>query len=323
MIQASDDDQASVDLEHMMDMNSVLDRMKDVEPGRYLTNMGPGQKVSTAIGLILGGIGGGLTHQENPALKFLTNAIDKDVEAQKANIGKENDILKAYEAKYKDRSTAISMYKATNLANIAQILKQKAALQGSAMVQQRADAAINRLNGLAAQNLTEAGSHRMKAKAMPQAGDIGAIIATMPKELHKQAYEELGNYRGVQSSIAQVAPILDKLYKDSRASNQLSSPLQSALLMKQARAKLFPVVKRIIGEKMSDKDADAMLNPFLTGMSGNENTKNAAIQGLEDSLWSKVPELTPILSEQLGQYGISLGSQRPRANSTSFKNSKK
>jgi hypothetical protein len=50
-------------------------------------------KISTAIGLILGGIGGGLTRQENPAMKFLQYQIDKAVEGQKLRLGRYPTLL--------------------------------------------------------------------------------------------------------------------------------------------------------------------------------------------------------------------------------------
>lgn len=72
-----------------------MDAVKNqqIDPTKYLGDMSTGQRVSTAIGLILGGIGGGILHQENPALKYLNSQIDRDIDAQKSELGKKQNLL--------------------------------------------------------------------------------------------------------------------------------------------------------------------------------------------------------------------------------------
>jgi hypothetical protein len=67
---------------------------KEIDPNRYLGNMGTGSKISTGIAMILGGIGGALTHQENPAVKFINNAIANDIESQKNDQSKAMNLWK-------------------------------------------------------------------------------------------------------------------------------------------------------------------------------------------------------------------------------------
>jgi hypothetical protein len=59
-----------------------------VDPNRIWHNMSTGSKVSASIGLILGGIGAGLSGGPNTALQMMNNAIDRDIEAQKNDQGK-------------------------------------------------------------------------------------------------------------------------------------------------------------------------------------------------------------------------------------------
>jgi len=64
-----------------------------VDANRLFHNMGTGQKIATSIGLILGGIGSGLTHQENAAAKYLNQAIENDVRSQEIDLGKKKSML--------------------------------------------------------------------------------------------------------------------------------------------------------------------------------------------------------------------------------------
>lgn len=91
-----------------------------VNAQRYVQSKSGLGKASTAIGLILGGIGGGLTGQANPALDFLNKQIDRDIDAQKeGRKGKEN-LLAQLEKQYgneRDAVTALSGILATRTAN--------------------------------------------------------------------------------------------------------------------------------------------------------------------------------------------------------------
>ena len=54
-----------------------------IDPNKYWNNMDTGSKVSAGLGLILGGIGGGLTGQGNLAAQMIQSAVDRDIESQK------------------------------------------------------------------------------------------------------------------------------------------------------------------------------------------------------------------------------------------------
>lgn len=62
-------------------MKALQDQKLD--PNRLWNNMSTGNKVMAGIGMLLSGIGGGLAHQDNLALKTIDNAINNDIDAQK------------------------------------------------------------------------------------------------------------------------------------------------------------------------------------------------------------------------------------------------
>lgn len=64
-----------------------------IDPKRYLNSMSTGDKIMSGIGLVLGGIGSGATQGPNLAFQYLQNQIDKDVEAQKADLDKNQNLL--------------------------------------------------------------------------------------------------------------------------------------------------------------------------------------------------------------------------------------
>lgn len=53
-----------------------------LNPNRFFEDMSVPRKITTALGMLLGGFAQGLTGQENPVLKLLDKEIDRDIQAQ-------------------------------------------------------------------------------------------------------------------------------------------------------------------------------------------------------------------------------------------------
>lgn len=64
-----------------------------IDPKRYLNSMTTGGKIATGIGLILGGMGAGLTRGPNTAFQYLQSQIDRDIDAQRTDLGKKQNLL--------------------------------------------------------------------------------------------------------------------------------------------------------------------------------------------------------------------------------------
>lgn len=101
-----------------------------VDPNHFIGQMDTGKKISTAIGLILGGIGGGLTHQENPAAKYLNMQINNDIAAQQSDLGKKENLLSINMRQFGNLSDAMKMTKA-NMLDISALKLQQAADQSA------------------------------------------------------------------------------------------------------------------------------------------------------------------------------------------------
>ena len=100
---------------------------KTVNPNQYWTNAGIPNKISASIGLILGGIGAGLTGTENAALKIIDKTIDNDIEAQKKNIDQANNLYKMNLDAIKDEKEAYNLTKAQMISLAEMKLKEQMA----------------------------------------------------------------------------------------------------------------------------------------------------------------------------------------------------
>ncbi len=116
-----------------------------IDPAHYLGKMDTVQRVGTAIGLILGGIGSGLTHGDNQALKFLNSQIDRDIEAQKVNLGKKESLLSANMKEFGNLKDATEMTRLMMGDTVSTQLKAAAAKSQDPIAKARALAAAGEI----------------------------------------------------------------------------------------------------------------------------------------------------------------------------------
>jgi hypothetical protein len=64
-----------------------------IDPDHYWNSKSTGSKISAVIGMVLGGLGSGLTGGPNVALQSLNKHIENDIESQKINLGKKESLL--------------------------------------------------------------------------------------------------------------------------------------------------------------------------------------------------------------------------------------
>lgn len=59
------------------------ERLQSIDPNRFWKSRSTGQKILAGLAMALGGVGAGLTGQQNQAANIIMNAINQDIEAQK------------------------------------------------------------------------------------------------------------------------------------------------------------------------------------------------------------------------------------------------
>lgn len=102
---------------HYNDLNTELNNWKQdvadqkIDPNRYMSNMGTTQRVLTGLGLFIGGLGGSTQVQD-----FLNKQIDRDIDAQKANIGKQENLMSINLRQFGNETQAADMSRMQMLA---------------------------------------------------------------------------------------------------------------------------------------------------------------------------------------------------------------
>lgn len=197
-----------------------------IDPDRYWNNQNTGSKITTAIGLILGGLGAGATGGKNLAVDALNHIIERDVDAQKSNLAQGNTLYKMNLEATKDATEARAMTVNQQLTMAQAMLSKRASDNQSSLSQLEAQKAVQDIQKLKLENNMGA----FKAKMFNEIGNTTStnlppgkidlskfnkytLSGVMPKEDVTAATKEAGNYQlaeELRRNMDQSARHLDK-----------------------------------------------------------------------------------------------------------------
>lgn len=134
-----------LDQEHANYLKDLQDG--HIDPNYMINSMSTGQKALTGIGLLLGGFGQGLMHgSSNQALDFLNKQIDRDIESQKADLGKKENLLSVNMRQYGNIHDAMEATRVQLQAATSAKLGQAASEATGPLAQARATQAAGALD---------------------------------------------------------------------------------------------------------------------------------------------------------------------------------
>jgi len=240
-----------------------------INPKQYVENMGAPKKIATAIGLILGGISAGRSGGQNPAMAFLENQINRDIDSQKANMNKKSTLLGAYQQQYKDDVTGEAVARATS-ANVYADQINKAALQtGDLQARQRALMAssefkrsyIPLVNAAANRQLVQKVTQNPQAAAqvdpaslVPYLTDPGTLKPLSP-EMQTNIAKEIGDAQNMSQNESNILGAFDRAKSENSIAGRAG---------------------RLGFEPPSSKEFKALVDPFFHDINGRYNEQEAA-----------------------------------------------
>ncbi len=146
-----------------------------IDPQHYLNSMGTMGKIKTALGLIVGGFGG----RNNEASKFLDDQITRDIDAQKMELGKKENLLSANMRQFGNLKDATDMTRVMQMDIVSNMLKGQAAKFQGQISGQRALQQAGQLDQSASAMLGQLAMRKMFMGAMQSGGDVAGTIGMM------------------------------------------------------------------------------------------------------------------------------------------------
>jgi hypothetical protein len=259
-----------------------------IDPNRYINSMSGGQKVANAIGIILGGLGQGLAGGENVAMKLLQKQIDADVDAQKSELGKKQNLLSANMQEFNNLQDATNMTRAMSADIVARQLDQAAAAATDPLVKARAQEAAGKLR-LQYADAMEQTALRQTMMGQTQSGALDparAISMLVPKEQQEEALKELSNINAVNDAALAVNDTFDSINK-IRLGGKIPFTKEKAML-DAANTNIISRIKQSLKGQGSftDKDQETVESLLANG-SDTDAIREVKRQGLQDFLAMK------------------------------------
>lgn len=170
-------------------MNDI--KNQHIDPNHYWASKSTASKISTGLGLILGGIGSGLTGQGNAALEFLQNNINRDIKGQEANLGKEQNLLSANMRQFGNLKDATDMTRIMQQGIVANQLQSIAATNTDPVAKARAQQALGVIDQHQATEMQQFAQRRYMMQLMQQGPQQGATPGDNSQQI--SAMRMMGN----------------------------------------------------------------------------------------------------------------------------------
>ena len=255
-----------------------------INPNHYLENMSAGKKVATAIGLILGGMGGGLTGQGNPAERFLQEQIQRDVEGQKANLGKTENLLSMNLRQFGNLHDATQMTMAMQNGIYSSKLRQAAAQAMDPQAKARALQAAGQLDLQAAPILQSIAQRKAMTGMINSAGENPAskiralsMFGIIPKGEDEKVYKELGEAQSMYKARDNVMSAMNQVAKLNTMGNRLQNPIQAGSQIDAIWDPMVAALSKESAGRFTEQDA-GYLNALKPKLSDSDKTVQLKIQ---------------------------------------------
>lgn len=187
-----------------------------IDPNRMWSNTSTGNKVLAAIAIALGGIGSGLTGKSNLALDTINKSIENDIEHQKSELGKKENLISKYMQQGHDLDTAMSAARIELATSVNAQAKMIAARQGS-------QNAINQAKILEG-GLANTNAKYVDAVAKSK-GNLGQQIDRLLRPEDKITVQDLAKSNAAKEAIANQLTSFSRRYNDLSRDQQIAQGL--------------------------------------------------------------------------------------------------
>ncbi len=228
------------------EIDNVIADVKNqkIDPNHFWNSKSNLGKASTAIGLILGGMGAGLTGGPNPALQFLNQQIDRDIEGQKMQMGQKMNMMTALQHQFGNEIDATNMAKAMQAGVYASQLQEAAAKSKDPMALARAQQANAQILAQYGPMVQQTAMRQAILGGMKQ-GNVEpekAVPYLVPQEHQKEVYNEIKKAQDVNQLEKPILENFDKAAKENTILKTGFGKVRTPVSIQTLQAMALPMI---------------------------------------------------------------------------------
>jgi hypothetical protein len=282
-----------------------------IDPNNFWNTRSTGQKIAAAIGIALGGIGGGMSgHGGNTAMDVINKAIDRDIDAQKFNADQKGrnfsnqvGLYNVMRQKFGDERQAEAATRMSYLQSAEMQIRETAAKFQSPELQARAMQAVGQLqqkqaeiaHGVLAQGYQTAAMRQLMGGNTMNSGVLSALPKDVQARLvpmdggatHGIAFdpEAAKEVRAVSSAADNVKSIINEMRQLKGEGARLLPYGTLAARASALRSRMVPALNEMAGiKKISEKEIDLLSQQIPDPGSLLGDKSEALLNGLEQSV---------------------------------------
>lgn len=220
-----------------------------IDPNHFINSQSGGQKVATAIGLLLGGFGAAINHTSNAAQEFLNRQIDRDVEAQQAELNKKDNILKMNQQRFGNLRDATQMTRLMVADSYINKLEEAKAKATTDVAKANADIAIGKLKQQYAP-IQDQLAQTIAIRQGIQQGHVPleqAVPHLVPKEHQAQVFKEIGQAQNAANVEHNMMEAFDKASQENTLANRVTHLGSEPASIRSLNAMSLPLIHDLEG----------------------------------------------------------------------------
>jgi hypothetical protein len=270
-------------------IKALEDPKSGIDANHYMGSMDTGQRISSAIGLILGGMGAGLTGGPNVALEMLNNNINRDIEAQKSNLGTKKSLLEFNMQRMNNMREATMMTNGMMKDLTARNLQAAADAAQDPIAKARAMQAAGQLKQQASNNFRQLAMQKTMMGGMAN-GTVSPAMAVeyspmLDPTQRTAARKELKDMQDAVALRDNTLSAFDHISKLQTIGGRLSSPLQSTRQIEAIQGPVLDQLTKDTSGRVTPETVKLVKGAF--GRMGNSKETNDVARHTIDNLLSQ------------------------------------
>lgn len=287
-------------------MKVMHDSLNDkIDPKHWWDSKSTGGKIATAVGLFLGGVGAGMSGGPNVVLDLVNKQIDRDIDAQRANMGQKNNMMTALTQQLGDVNSATSMAKILKLDQLQATFYKAAGLSKDPIAKARAQQAIQMIK-MQSDSQQQQLAKQMAVRQGVTNGSISpaqAVPLLVPGPHQNKALEEIKNVGETNQAMSDVQNAMRDVQKLQTVGSRVLSPIQSKSKIDALNLQIGALGKEMFG-RLNEQELK-MLEQSHVKLSDSASTVDTKIKNLQQ-IMSKHQG-----SPTLDAFGIRLPKKNP------------
>lgn len=214
-----------------------------IDPNRYMGSQNASDRMMTSVGLILGGLGGG--GSSNQALDFLNRQIDRDIDAQKANLGSSETLLSGNLRQFGNLRDATDMTKVMQNDLLINKLQQISAASAAPAAKARADQLAGQLQQQVAPLMQQLAMRQSLMQPGTNTSDqdpASFVPFVVPPDRQKDVLHEIGQAQDTERNAGDIMRHFDEAVKENSLGGRVMHAGFTPPSILAMRSQMLPII---------------------------------------------------------------------------------